>query len=436
MTKKVLVTEEQLPVAVAGLYRRMTGRILYVAGQRPDSQQAVKELARGLSSPTNIHWARLKRAMRYLAASEARDDDLTATSAGTVVWKRDEAQPQHDSDDESHTKKRQSELRLRPSTTAWYQRWRMQNKCRKFSVSTRKRHTWFSKRIRQQPKKPQSALDVEGWNTPASSSDTCKMLPRTKTCSCEKNGTKNNLADGLTKSVRNMLTALKSELTEPRHENVSIGQKCSERADGCTTKFNAQSPRRQSSAGHTNIVMDHKLFSTSLRTSWWILPKIWKNWQSWRSLKKVHQHSRRASWQMNKDSLKTSFKMHAVANLVEERSSFLESEGCTNQVEKVHTKWLVFCRGTKLTRQSSSMLLSPGSCTMFHVCCHHSSWNLNSVIRQWQGTLQTRVETCLFRNLLGDSFCLLTSSSPLQQLRRCLCFCVVSRLLAQVLRDE
>ena len=61
VTEKDLVTEEQFPAVLTGLYRRVTGRLLYVAEQRPDVQQAVKELA-----STNIHWARLKRAMRYL----------------------------------------------------------------------------------------------------------------------------------------------------------------------------------------------------------------------------------------------------------------------------------------------------------------------------------------------------------------------------------
>ena len=56
VTVKDLATEEQLPEVLAGLYRRVTGRLLCVAGQRPDVQQAVKELARGMSSPTNIHW--------------------------------------------------------------------------------------------------------------------------------------------------------------------------------------------------------------------------------------------------------------------------------------------------------------------------------------------------------------------------------------------
>ena len=92
VSEKDLATEEQLPEVLTGLYRRVTGRLLCVAGQRPDVQQAVKELARGMSSPTNIHWARLKRVMRYLVnkrksiwkfeptANEARGNELTATS--------------------------------------------------------------------------------------------------------------------------------------------------------------------------------------------------------------------------------------------------------------------------------------------------------------------------------------------------------------------
>ena len=92
VTQKGLATEEQLPEVLAGLYRRVTGRLLYVAGQRLDVQQAVKELAREMSSPTNIHWARLKQAMRYLVnkrtstwkfeptANEAQDNEFIATS--------------------------------------------------------------------------------------------------------------------------------------------------------------------------------------------------------------------------------------------------------------------------------------------------------------------------------------------------------------------
>ena len=51
VTEKDLATEEQLPEVLAGLFRRVTGLLLYVAGRRPDVQQAVKELARGMTSP-------------------------------------------------------------------------------------------------------------------------------------------------------------------------------------------------------------------------------------------------------------------------------------------------------------------------------------------------------------------------------------------------
>ena len=80
------------PRSVGRIVSTSDGRLLYVAGQRPDLQQAVKELARGMSSSTNIHWARLKRKMRYLVnkqtsiwkfeptINEARDNELTAAS--------------------------------------------------------------------------------------------------------------------------------------------------------------------------------------------------------------------------------------------------------------------------------------------------------------------------------------------------------------------
>ena len=98
--EKDLVTEEQR--------RDCTEECQGVTRQRPDAQQAVKALARGMSSPVNIHWARLQRVMRYLvnkqasiwkfkpSASEARDNELTATShrvIGAVVRKRHETQP-------------------------------------------------------------------------------------------------------------------------------------------------------------------------------------------------------------------------------------------------------------------------------------------------------------------------------------------------------
>ena len=85
-------------------------------------------------------------------------------------------------------------------------------------------------------------------------------------------GTKNNVADGLTKSVsqqvlQNMLTALKIERTEPRHENVPI--------DMITARSVQQEPmdaQRKSppgargvnpSAWHKNFVTGHSGSSTS-----------------------------------------------------------------------------------------------------------------------------------------------------------------------------
>ena len=53
LTEKVWADAEHLPSVVAGLYMQETGRPHNVAGQRPDTQQAVKELTRGMS-----HWAR------------------------------------------------------------------------------------------------------------------------------------------------------------------------------------------------------------------------------------------------------------------------------------------------------------------------------------------------------------------------------------------
>ena len=112
VTDKYLAIEEQLPELLARLYRRVTARLLSVAGQRQDAHQAVKELARRMRSPTNIYWARLKRVMRYLVnkristwrfqptASEARDNELTATSdsdwGGCVKTRK--AQPESCSD--------------------------------------------------------------------------------------------------------------------------------------------------------------------------------------------------------------------------------------------------------------------------------------------------------------------------------------------------
>ena len=121
VTEKNAVTEEHLPAMLAGLYRRVTERLLYLVTQRPDAQQAVNELARGMSYATNVRWARLKRVMRHQvnkrviickfepSAREARDNELTATSdsdwGGCVKTRKKHPETwQHDGDNESHTR--------------------------------------------------------------------------------------------------------------------------------------------------------------------------------------------------------------------------------------------------------------------------------------------------------------------------------------------
>ena len=49
VTEKGWADAEQLLSVLAGLYRRVTGRLLHAGGQCPDAQQAVKELAASVS---------------------------------------------------------------------------------------------------------------------------------------------------------------------------------------------------------------------------------------------------------------------------------------------------------------------------------------------------------------------------------------------------
>ena len=58
--------DKALEGATATLYRSMVMRLNYLAQDRPDIQFACKELARGMSSPTEGNWQQLKRLGRYL----------------------------------------------------------------------------------------------------------------------------------------------------------------------------------------------------------------------------------------------------------------------------------------------------------------------------------------------------------------------------------
>ena len=55
VTDKDLATEEQLFEVLAGLYRRVTGRLLYVADTSTSAQQAVKEVALGRSKRVSAY---------------------------------------------------------------------------------------------------------------------------------------------------------------------------------------------------------------------------------------------------------------------------------------------------------------------------------------------------------------------------------------------
>ena len=99
----------------------------------------------------------------------------------------------------------------------WCQLWPRQNKFKKSSVCTTKTLTLFLKEKYQQPKQMQSVLDVEN--------ETLAITNREFWL--RQVGTKNNVADGLTKTMnqhvlRNMLTTLKIELLETSKEQLSM----------------------------------------------------------------------------------------------------------------------------------------------------------------------------------------------------------------------
>ena len=60
------------------LYPTVVGRLLFLAGDRPDIQYSVKELARTLHAPTEYSWAQLKRCLRYLQGTRDFCYDIKA----------------------------------------------------------------------------------------------------------------------------------------------------------------------------------------------------------------------------------------------------------------------------------------------------------------------------------------------------------------------
>ncbi|OLP95903.1 Retrovirus-related Pol polyprotein from transposon TNT 1-94 [Symbiodinium microadriaticum] len=68
--RQKIEAEEPLSAVEHRKYRPIVGQVLWLSSIRPDIQYAVKELSRGLSSPTEDHQAKVKMLLRYLAGSK------------------------------------------------------------------------------------------------------------------------------------------------------------------------------------------------------------------------------------------------------------------------------------------------------------------------------------------------------------------------------
>ena len=51
-------------------YCKLVGQLLWLSNLRIDIMYAIKELSRGLASPTTDHWAKLKHLLRYLSGTK------------------------------------------------------------------------------------------------------------------------------------------------------------------------------------------------------------------------------------------------------------------------------------------------------------------------------------------------------------------------------
>ncbi|CAE7254846.1 RE2 [Symbiodinium natans] len=74
--KKVSETAEALNPEEHKRYRKLVGQLLWMCNLRMDIMYAVKELSRGLASPTTDHWAKLKHLLRYLAGTKEYVQEL------------------------------------------------------------------------------------------------------------------------------------------------------------------------------------------------------------------------------------------------------------------------------------------------------------------------------------------------------------------------
>ena len=249
VTDKDMATEEKLPEVLAGLYRRATGRLLHVAGQRSDAQQAVKQLARGVSCPTNIHWARLKRVMRYLmnkrisirkfepTASDARYNELAATSdseCGGCVKTRKTTTGivlRHAGSTIATMSRTQGSVSLSSAEAEYYGTVSALAEAKQVQEIFGEYHedTHFILETDSSAARA-NAERLWMWKNEAHQCEE-KVLARRdhepRSMVEKKVGTKNNVADGLTKAVNqqvlgNILTILKIELLETTHKHVSI----------------------------------------------------------------------------------------------------------------------------------------------------------------------------------------------------------------------
>ena len=116
-------------------------------------------------------------------------------------------------------------------------------------------------------------------DTLASRTDATRMLLRTKNVVAK--GRYEEQCCRRIDNVRESLTALKHELTEPQHENVSINMITTGSVQ--REPMDAQQDSKPGvwgvnlGAGYTNFVTNHKGYNNnSLWTSWWIVQRSWK----------------------------------------------------------------------------------------------------------------------------------------------------------------
>ena len=57
-------------------YRKLVGQLLWLSNLRMDIMYAIKELSRGLASPTTDYWAKLKHLLRYLSRTKSFVQEL------------------------------------------------------------------------------------------------------------------------------------------------------------------------------------------------------------------------------------------------------------------------------------------------------------------------------------------------------------------------